>query len=437
MKKINLSVIICVLSLVWMNNSFSQNPNQGQGNQQWKINGNIADENYYLGTKNEVPIKFRTNDIERFRISPSGDFGIGTSTPESKLDVNGSVILRESLRLVNLNETQSLEDKILFISSNGNVTRGGVSLLKSMLYSEYNESDGSCGDGGVYNDNNPTWKNGLNKIFYKCPQIKVGIGLDNPTYNLHVNGSTYSTSYAGNTAKINQRITVGPTANLDLNYNLRVIGSSFLDGSLRTESISIGTEINPNTKLLIDLNAQASQRAFEINYNSAIDYSYAAKINVSRDLVKAIAVNNSTTNKENFVVYGDGTVNTKRVNIASEMSNEQVGTLFMIQNAERKVFQVDNDGSTRARKIVVDEQTWPDYVFEKNYNLLALPEVKKFIETNGHLPNVPSRQEIINNGVDLGEMVRILLEKVEELTLHTIQQREEIELLKQKMQDNK
>jgi uncharacterized protein YjbI with pentapeptide repeats len=128
MKKINLSVIICVLSLVCLNSSFSQNPNQGQGNQQWKINGNIADENYYLGTKNEVPIKFRTNDIERFRISPSGDFGIGTSTPESKLDVNGSVILRESLRLVNLNETDFSGKELLLIDGNGNITRGSYQI---------------------------------------------------------------------------------------------------------------------------------------------------------------------------------------------------------------------------------------------------------------------------------------------------------------------
>jgi hypothetical protein len=129
MKNVNLTICLGIFTFFCLNFSQAQNTNsQGQGNQQWKINGNIADENHYFGTKNEFSIKFRTNDIERFRITPAGAFGIGTSLPESKLDVNGSVILRESLRLVNLNETaidlSSQKSAVYFVTcSDGIITK--------------------------------------------------------------------------------------------------------------------------------------------------------------------------------------------------------------------------------------------------------------------------------------------------------------------------
>ena len=76
---------------------------------------------------------------------------------------------------------------------------------------------------------------------------------------------------------------------------------------------------------------------------------------------------------------------------------------------------------------------WSDKVFEKNYTLLNLKEVEKFIAKNKHLPNVPSATEVVKNGVAMDEMVSKLLEKVEELTLYTIQQQKEIDTLKKQV----
>ena len=76
---------------------------------------------------------------------------------------------------------------------------------------------------------------------------------------------------------------------------------------------------------------------------------------------------------------------------------------------------------------------WSDKVFEKNYTLLNLKEVEKFIAKNKHLPNVPSATEVVKNGVAMDEMVSKLLEKVEELTLYTIQQQKEIDALKKQV----
>ena len=63
---------------------------------------------------------------------------------------------------------------------------------------------------------------------------------------------------------------------------------------------------------------------------------------------------------------------------------------------------------------------WPDYVFEEGYKLAPLTDVEAFIQENGHLPNLPAAKDIQKEGVDLGEMNRLLLEKVEELTLYVI-----------------
>jgi hypothetical protein len=50
------------------------------------------------------------------------------------------------------------------------------------------------------------------------------------------------------------------------------------------------------------------------------------------------------------------------------------------------------------------------------------------------LPNVPSAAEVEKEGVDLGEMDKILLQKIEELTLYMIEQQKQLELLKKELE---
>jgi hypothetical protein len=64
---------------------------------------------------------------------------------------------------------------------------------------------------------------------------------------------------------------------------------------------------------------------------------------------------------------------------------------------------------------------WPDYVFKKDYTLPALSDVKAFIDQNQHLPEIPSEQDIAKDGQNLGEINKLLLKKVEELTLYLIE----------------
>jgi hypothetical protein len=69
--------------------------------------------------------------------------------------------------------------------------------------------------------------------------------------------------------------------------------------------------------------------------------------------------------------------------------------------------------------------SWPDYVFKKDYQLPSLQEVKAYIDRNQHLPEIPSEQEMSKNGLNLGEMNTLLIKKVEELTLYLIEKEKE------------
>lgn len=99
-------------------------------------------------------------------------------------------------------------------------------------------------------------------------------------------------------------------------------------------------------------------------------------------------------------------------------------------------------GKIHTQEVLVDLDgaVAPDYVFEAylegisvskpNYVRLSLKEVARFIELYGHLPGIPSAQSMEESGIALKELNLQLLEKVEELTLYTIEQQKEIENLK-------
>lgn len=122
------------------------------------------------------------------------------------------------------------------------------------------------------------------------------------------------------------------------------------------------------------------------------------------------------------------TMDSKLFHLKIDNSTSANASVFLVENDERSIFQINNDGIARSREIIVDaELNWPDYVFEPSYELMPLEEVEKFIETNGHLPNVPSAREVESDGIKLGAINTILMEKIEELTLHLIEQQKLIE----------
>ncbi len=86
------------------------------------------------------------------------------------------------------------------------------------------------------------------------------------------------------------------------------------------------------------------------------------------------------------------------------------------------------NGPIRAKEIVV-ETGWSDFVFDPNYELRTLEEVEAHIKQHGHLPEIPSAEEVAENGVKVGEMESKLLQKVEELTLHLIEMNKRVKVL--------
>ena len=96
-------------------------------------------------------------------------------------------------------------------------------------------------------------------------------------------------------------------------------------------------------------------------------------------------------------------------------------------------FAVDG-GIVTDEVLILDVEDWPDYVFGQNHRLMPLGELKAFINKNSHLPEIPSAQEVEENGVNVAEMQKLLLKKIEELTLYTVEQQRLIEELQEKIE---
>ena len=92
-------------------------------------------------------------------------------------------------------------------------------------------------------------------------------------------------------------------------------------------------------------------------------------------------------------------------------------------------------GDIHAKEVRVDLTVpGPDYVFEEDYDLPTLESIESYIRENKHLPEIPSAAEMGENGIDLGVMNMLLLKKVEELTLHLIEQNQEMEQLRKEFE---
>ncbi|WP_312557600.1 hypothetical protein [Empedobacter brevis] len=100
-----------------------------------------------------------------------------------------------------------------------------------------------------------------------------------------------------------------------------------------------------------------------------------------------------------------------------------------------RLFVKDGIKTEKLKVEVASSNQWADHVFNDDYTLMPLNEVKTFITTNKHLPNIPSAHEIVTEGgIEQGELNAKLLEKIEELTLHLIEQNEKMILQNKKIE---
>jgi hypothetical protein len=98
--------------------------------------------------------------------------------------------------------------------------------------------------------------------------------------------------------------------------------------------------------------------------------------------------------------------------------------------------KLDVLGIIRANEVIV-ETGWADYVFQDDYKLKPLSEVEAFIKENKHLPSVPSAAKIQDKGAHVAELLTKMMEKIEELTLYSIEQKKEINELKRRLDEKK
>ncbi|KAA5532882.1 hypothetical protein [Paenimyroides baculatum] len=183
---------------------------------------------------------------------------------------------------------------------------------------------------------------------------------------------------------------------------------------------------NPNALLHADL---------DINFYSSIILGGAATHKIATRAINYTAPN----------PFGSGTITTQTsglylgsiVNKTFVVAKEKIGigTDKILDCADCADYRLFVKNGIRTEKIKVDiaaNNGWADYVFEPDYNLMPLTQVEQFIKQNGHLPEVPTTAEAIANGIELKEMNILLLKKVEELTLYSIELQKRIEALESK-----
>ena len=141
----------------------------------------------------------------------------------------------------------------------------------------------------------------------------------------------------------------------------------------------------------------------------------------------------------NFTAVGINTTNPQaKLQVVGEGSDDIVLSVAR-GNSENDVFRVYGNGVVYTTEVNIKvTEDFPDYVFKEGYELIPLADLEKFIQENGHLPNIPKAIIIKEDGLSVGEMQVKQMEKIEELTLYTIEQDKQLkaqnELIKQQQE---
>jgi hypothetical protein len=142
-------------------------------------------------------------------------------------------------------------------------------------------------------------------------------------------------------------------------------------------------------------------------------------------------IRTSNTGSNNFVMENiatDGNLYIRsriNANYSGDIILNDAGGNVGIGTTNPGAWKLAVNGQIRAKEIKV-ETGWSDFVFYDNYKLPTLQEVENHIKDKGHLKDIPSAKEVEQDGILLGEMDSKLLQKIEELTLYTIQQEKDL-----------
>ncbi|WP_430404832.1 hypothetical protein [Fluviicola sp.] len=226
--------------------------------------------------------------------------------------------------------------------------------------------------------------------------MKVGIGTNTPTRNLDVIGDIKAYSH------------IWANGSLSVGADMNTFSKCFIANTNRTAAIQVKATGN----------TQPYQRLLFFEYDNAD--------------TKILEVTNTASNYTAFSLKSNGEMDIH--NGTAPIFHLGTDGKLSLGNGTMQTFQVETTGMIRGRRMKLDLNTWADYVFEPTYQLMPLNEVEMFVKKEKHLPNVPSEQELKKDGADVMELNKILMEKVEELTLYLIQQNKNTEELKQQLE---
>ena len=214
----------------------------------------------------------------------------------------------------------------------------------------------------------------------------IGIGTVSPEDKLQV-GTTFS------------KVVMGSAAGLNIGYGTSYIG---FNASRQTGSTwSTSTDY--------------------ANNGGAVIYS-----TIFGDIRFSSIPTTGTTNQTGIT---DVTILNSTKLLINKDGNVGIGVIDIYNPA----FKLTVCGGVHAKKLVI-ETGWCDFVFDKNYELMSIEILKEYIKTNKHLPNIPTASEVETNGGDIGELVKLQMQKIEELSLYVIQLKEENEKIKESIQ---
>lgn len=203
---------------------------------------------------------------------------------------------------------------------------------------------------------------------------------------------------------------------------LLLIGSTPLSAQWTTTGNHISNSNSGNVGIGTTAPAQKldvrGHMVFEVGGNPAIYTGIA-----SSELNRYLLVMNSTGHESASGLKAGGILVADVYNYASPSKNDLIVKGRVGIGTANPDYSLTVNGGVHAREVRVDLSIpGPDYVFEKEYQLLSIEELQTYIDKHGHLPDVPSANEMKRDGVELATMNLVLLKKVEELTLYVIEQ---------------
>ncbi|PXX95170.1 hypothetical protein DF185_22590 [Marinifilum breve] len=371
-------------------------------------------------------------------LSSSGNVGIGTTSPIGNLEIANSLGAKLSLSTNGLNGSAAspLLPSIDFLGfQDGN--RARISAVEK-TYNTY-------GSKLSFFVNDGTSATNLKERLTILQNGYVGIGVENPFQKLQVEGNVLMDVYnnIGNEGGLFFRKEFSQTGK----YNLSILAYDHCNGGGSPD----GLTISGFDGVSFSTGSNDRNERMRIAYNGNIGIGTTDPIekihvkgNLLLDAYNCDGVENGIFFRKDFSKSGkynlsiltydhcNGGASPDGLTISgcdgisfSTGSNDRNERMRIAQNGNvgigttTPVFLLDVAGTMRAEEVKVEART-ADFVFQDDYQLKDLSEVEEFITTNKHLPDIPSAKQMEENGVGLAEMNKLLLQKVEELTLYVI-----------------